>query len=205
MRPETSARIGAAYDVTLLVYAVALGAGLGLASALWMVEGDLPFGRQEAGPWHVWPQIGSRAADPYSRAILARTANIPLGAGEGLAFHATRDDAGRLLESDCVYILDGPIPPARYWTLTIYDEQGNLAGDGLESRSITSSARVVRSENGAAQIVISRAPAPGNWIVPPTSQRFEIVLRLYDTQAAGALTRFTASALPSILREGCFS
>lgn len=203
MRPGTKARIGAAYDVALAIYAVLLGVGLGLASALWMIEGDLPFGRQEAGAWHVWPQLGSRSADPYARAILARNGDIPLGAGEGLAFHATHDDAGRPLDGACAYFLEGPIPPARFWTLTIYDAQGNVAAGGSESRSVTSSAQVVRSEDGAARIVISPSPRPGNWLAPPPGPRFEMVLRLYDTQTSGALTRFAANLLPSILREDC--
>lgn len=203
MSPGAKARIRAAYDVALAVYAVALGATLGLASAFWAVEGDYPFGRQDAGPWHVWPQLGSRAADPYARAIIARTGDIPLGAGEGLAFHATRDDAGRFLDAACVYLIDGPTPPARYWTLTIYDAQGRLVGESLDSRSVTSSARVLRGEDGAARLVVAREPQSGNWVAPPPAGRFEIVLRLYDTQTSGALTRFSAGSLPSLSRVEC--
>ena len=68
---------------------LAVALGLGISSASIALRGDYPFGGIEVGPWKAWPQVGSREADPYARAIVTRRAEIPLAVGEGLALTAT--------------------------------------------------------------------------------------------------------------------
>ena len=89
-RPAARLRIP---SLVLLVYALALGGGLGVGSAVGILGADYPFGRVRVGPWTAWPQSGSREADPYMRAIIARRGDLPLGLGEGLAL--TRDGGQR--------------------------------------------------------------------------------------------------------------
>ena len=53
--------------------------------------------------WHGNAVTGSVDADPYSRAVVARSGIMPLGLGEGLAFTARRDGAGWVLDgAKCV-------------------------------------------------------------------------------------------------------
>jgi len=196
-------RLNSLYNLTLITYAVLGGAALGLYSAFWMVEREQPFGGQQAGPWTVWPQIGSRDIDPYARAILARTGEIPLAAGEGLAFEARIDSAGRPLDGNCIYEITGATPSARYWTLAVYGSGHETLASG---RHATTSSAITRDEDGAETLTISPVAQPGNWLQPPRLDgRFEIVMRFYDTPAGGTLTRFSEEMMPTITRTGCLS
>ena len=55
---------------------------------------DRSSARSRSGAWTAWPHAGSPDADPYSIAMLARTGEVPLGAGEGIAFTAEIDSDG---------------------------------------------------------------------------------------------------------------
>ena len=59
------------------------------------IEHGFIFGAVTAGAWTAWPTAGSADADPYSLATLARTGEVPLGAGEGIAFTAEDDSRRR--------------------------------------------------------------------------------------------------------------
>lgn len=195
--------ISSVYTILLIAYAVAGGTALGLYSAYRVVESEFAFGMQQAGPWEVHPQIGTREIDPYARATLARSADIPLAAGEGLTLRANTDSLARPLRGDCVYSITGTTPSARFWTLTLQDASGRLPDGWQSERLATTSARITRPEDGALRIEISPSPQAGNWLRPPDGDGFSIALRLYDTPASGTLTRFTADMLPEITRIGC--
>src|SRR5688572_23413496 len=74
----------------ILVLFVGLGIslGLGLWSAWLAVRSPSPIDAITLGPWQAWPNAGTKDVDPYSRARLARTGEIPLGSGEGLTLLA---------------------------------------------------------------------------------------------------------------------
>src|SRR5215211_6671927 len=76
-------RRGRLSTAALVVYAAAIALGLGVSSAYFAVQGDYPLGAIRVGAWVAWPKVGSRSADPYSRAIMARRGEIPLAVGEG--------------------------------------------------------------------------------------------------------------------------
>ncbi len=204
MSSRAAARFNAAFNVLLLVYAVLLGLAGGLFTAFWMVEGEYPFGRREAQAWTAWPDLGSREIDPYARAILSRNGDIPLGIGEGLAFHAAADDAGLPLDGSCTYTITGTTPPARYWTMALYDAEGRY-DNSPTSRSSTTSAQILRDEEGRMEINLSRDPQPGNWLTTPQSSEFQIVFRLYDTPVSGTLSWVSEDSLPMIRRGECRS
>ncbi len=62
--------------------------------------------------------------DPYAHAIIARTAELPLGSAEGLSFIAHTDSEDAPLRPECDYTISGTVPPTRYWTLTIVIAKG---------------------------------------------------------------------------------
>ncbi len=72
--------------MTLIVKALAAGAiGLALGvAASGSILADPPFGAVTIGAWRVAATAGSLDADPYTRAALARSGEIPLALGEGL-------------------------------------------------------------------------------------------------------------------------
>ena len=79
----------------------AVGIGLGLFGTWLAVERGYGFGAVTAGAWTAWPKSGSNDADPYARAVIARTAEIPLGLAEGLMFVARGDDTGAPFDPAC--------------------------------------------------------------------------------------------------------
>lgn len=196
------AKASRASSTVLVLYAFAVAAALGLSSAHWMTKGDYPFGSARIGAWTVWPRAGSRDADPYTRAVNARTGTIPLGVGEGLVLRATADESGRPLDVRCAYRIGATTPQARFWTLTLYDEDGRPAVTPL-GRSGFGSAEVLRDAGGGFAIVMSREPAAGNWLMMPQSGAVSLLLRLYDSPASVGSAALDARVLPRIERGEC--
>ena len=188
----------------LVVYATSIALLVGLWSAYLAVSGDYPFGRVRTGPWHATPRVGSREADPYARAVIARNAEIPLGIGEGLTLIATADSADRPLGTECAYRVGSVTPQARFWTLTLTDESGRPVATGLQRSGFTS-AEVLRNVDGSFSVVVSREPMPGNWLRLPDSGRVALVLRLYDTPVAAGTAALDSRTLPAIERLACAS
>lgn len=184
-----------------LAVAIAVAVIVGVGSAWFAVERGTIFGAVAAGGWTAWPQEGSSEADPYTLAMLARTGEVPLGAGEGLSFTATRDADGNPLDGRCDYDVVGNTPAARLWTLTAYDYDGalmaNVAGrPGFHSRE------VVRETNGDFRIRLSSAVQSGNWLPIGPVNRFKLELRLYDTPLTTG-SQLTELAMPAIQKVAC--
>lgn len=175
---------------------------LGLGSAYWTVSGDYPFGTVRAGAWQTAPRVGSRDADPYARAVLARNAEIPLAIGEGLTLTTMEDDAGRPLDAGCTYRVGRVTPQARYWTVTLYEENGDPVSSKLQRSGFTST-EVLRDKEGGFSIVISPESMPGNWLRAPETGRFGLALRLYDTPIAAGAATLDPRTLPSVERVDC--
>lgn len=186
----------------LVLYALTLALGLGLGSAYWAISGRYPFGSIRVGPWTVWSRINSREADPYARAVMARTGDVPVGVGEGLLLTAAADDGGQPLDPRCAYRIGVVTPQARLWTLSLYDSDGRPVATEL-MRSGFTSAEVLRGGDGHFSIVLSRDARPGNWLRMPETGRVSLALRLYDTSVAAGSAALEARALPSIERLEC--
>lgn len=187
----------------LIVYALLLALGLGLGSAYWVLKGDPPFGGLRLGPWETWPKLGSADADPYMRAIVAKRGQVPLATGEGLSLSAKTDSEGRRLESGCTYRIGPATPPARLWTLTLYDEDGRLPASDLGRASFTSS-EILRNPDDTFAITLSRTLSAGNWLQLPSNGPFTVVLRLYDMPGASG-ANLVAGNFPTIERVECGS
>lgn len=195
-------RASRASSALLVVYTLVVAGALGLSSAHWMTKGDYPFGSARIGAWTVWPRSGSRDADPYTRAVNARTGTIPLGVGEGLLLRATADDLGRALDARCAYRIGATTPQARFWTLTLYDEAGRPVETPL-GRSGFTSAELLRDADGGFAIALSREVASGNWLMMPGSGAVSLLLRLYDSPASVGSAALDARVLPRIERREC--
>ncbi len=179
--------------------AVALVVGFGLS---WYALNDgRLFGAIEIGPWSAWRDVGVPSPDPYTRAFIARSGALELGASEGIQFIATTDSDNRRLDRNCRYRIDGTTPPARFWTMV------PVAPDGApiarpDGPADFHSARLSRAGDGSAELYVSRTLAPQNWLEITGEGPFDLVLTLYDTSSlSGVGTEVTA--LPSIIREAC--
>ncbi|KQP39110.1 hypothetical protein ASF34_15030 [Methylobacterium sp. Leaf106] len=189
--------------VGLVFYTLALGAGLGLATADYATRGGYPFGGVSVGSWIAWPRTGSLGADPYARAVNARRGEIPLAVGEGLLLTASQDDEGRALNAACTYRIAGATPPARAWTITVAG-RGKRDPERTVLREGFTSTEVLRDVDGRFSIVLASDVQPGNWLpMPRAAGPVRLALRLYDTPVAASAGTVERSAVPTISRTEC--
>jgi hypothetical protein len=188
-------------SVLIVVLIAAAGLALGLWTAYLTVRSPAPVDAITLGPWQAWPNAGTVDVDPYSRARLSRTGEIPLGSGEGLALLAQTDEAGEPLTSRCGYRISGQTPPARLWTLAVESVDGRVVPERNGIAALGSDV-LLRSADGSFDIALSPTPQPGNWISTVQAARFRVVVRLYDTTIRNN-TALTTLAMPRIQRESC--
>ena len=188
-RRDVRSVVGSAHRRSLLRLA------LGLWSAWLAVRSPAPIDTITLGAWQAWPNAGTADADPYSRARLARTGEIPLGSGEGLMLLALTDDARRRRSS----------------RLRLHDRRADAAGAALDGRArepgracrrasgtsvaALGSDTLLREPDGSFEIALSPRPQGGNWISTDEAERFRVVVRLYDTTARTG-TELTTLAMP---------
>ena len=184
------------------IVTLALGVALGLGATWGSIERGYGFGGVRAGPWVAWPAMGTEAADPYTRAALARTGELPLGSAVGLRFIARIDSEGRALDPACDYLIAGETAAARYWSLAAMDPRGGVIDNRLQQYGLTSS-EIVRADDNSFQITVARDARPGNWLMLGADTRFVLVLRLYDTVASATALSLDPTSLPAIRRERC--
>ncbi len=183
-------------------FALILAAAIGLGATWLTLTRGVAFGSLTIGAWTAWPKNGSVGIDPYARATLARTGQLPVGTGDGVAFYARTDDAGNRFDGRCTFTISGLTPAARYWTLTLYDPQGRLVANTIDRHDFTSE-EIARDADGQFAINVGPRARPGNWLPTGGIERFILVLRLYDTPI-GVATRTTKEGpMPAIVRKGC--
>jgi hypothetical protein len=185
---------------TLLILLIAAGVGLG--STFYALDRGAAFGALRIGSWTAFPKTGTVDADPYARATIARSGQLPIALGDGVSFVAKTDDAGRPLDGRCSVVLNGITPAARFWTLTLYSPDGELVPNALSRHGFTSE-EVVRRADGSFAINIDPRAAPGNWLPTGGVDRYELVLRFYDTAVGVATKAGHEVPMPAITTEIC--
>ena len=147
--------------ITLLALIIATAVGLG---ATWMTATrGTDLGTLTIGAWTARPKTGTADVDPYSRATIARSGELPVGTGDGVAFSATTDDRKRPLDGRCDVVVSGVTPAARFWTLTLYDQKGHLVANSLQRYGFTSQ-EIIRGADGAFEIRVASRSRAGNWL-----------------------------------------
>ncbi len=179
-----------------------LAAAIGLGATWLMVTRGIAFGSLTIGAWTAWPKSGSVDIDPYARAAIARTGELPIGTGDGVAFYARTDDSGNVFDGRCTFTIGGMTPAARYWTLTLYDAQGRLVANTLDRHGFTS-AEIVREKDGRIAINVGPRAQPGNWLPSGGTEEFVLVWRLYDTPIGVASLTTKEGPMPKVVRKGC--
>ncbi len=196
------AREGLSALSTLLkiVVAVLCGVLLGLAFTINSLDPDRR--GVTVGPWRSVPRDSGGDIDPYTLASDARAGLLPLGSAEGLSLVASTDTKGAPLESRCDYFVEGPMPPARYWTLSLLDPSGYPIANPANRYGFTS-AEVLRFNGESAKIVVSARARSGNWLPVGRARGYVLMLRLYDTSLSSGRTSFDKVRMPPITRGAC--
>jgi hypothetical protein len=181
------------------IAAVIAGVVLGLASAWAALQfGGASF-TEQYGRWHFSRAAGSTAADPYTRAIIARAGLLALSAREAVYFSLYEDEQGRPLSESCVYELNGRPLDARWWSVTLYADDNFLAQNTDSAHSIDAS----RAGNDAPWNV-RISPVRGDaqyWLSSREARRgFVIMLRVYNPQRD---FRPSEQALPVLTTVSC--
>jgi hypothetical protein len=179
------------------VFALAVAALVGLGATWLALSRGTAFGPVTIGAWTAWPKSGTREVDPYARAAIARSGELPLGSGDGVAFTARTDDDGRPLDGRCDVRIGGTTPQARFWTLTLYDPEGRLIGNAVERYGFTSQ-EIVRYGDGSFEIVVAPRTRAGNWLPTSGVETYMLVLRLYDTPVGVATRAAREAPMPAI-------
>jgi hypothetical protein len=184
--------------LTALLLATVVGVG-----ATWMTTTrGTEIGTLTIGAWTARPRTGTADADPYSRATIVRNGELPIGTGDGVAFTATTDDKKKALDGRCDVVVSGVTPPARFWTLTLYDRKGHLVASSLARYGFTSQ-EIVRQSDGSFEIRIASRSRAGNWLPTGGIERYALMLRLYDTPVGVATRTQRDAPMPSITTAGC--
>jgi hypothetical protein len=185
---------------TLFGLAVAAIVGLGLT--YFALTRGAAFGGLSIESWTAWPKTGTVDADPYARASIARNGRLPTALGDGVSFTVQSDDNGKVLDGRCDVVLSGITPTARFWTLTLYNTDGGLVANSVNRYGFTSQ-EIVRRADGSFEVVVGPRANPGNWLPTGGVERYQLLLRLYDT-AVGVSTKAGREVpMPSVMTRGC--
>lgn len=184
------------------LFALAVAAVVGLGSTYLALTRGAAFGALTIGSWTAWPKTGTTDIDPYARASVARSGRLPIALGDGLTFFAKTDDKGRSLDGRCEVVLSGVTPAARFWTLTLYNPDGELVANSLNRHGFTSQ-EIVRRADGSFEIVIAPRVNPGNWLPTGGIERYVLTLRFYDTAVGVATKEGREIPMPTIRTRSC--
>lgn len=184
------------------LFALAVAAAVGLGTTYLTLTRGAAFGALTIGSWTAWPKTGTADADPYARATIARTGQLPVALGDGVSFTAQTDDSGKLLDGRCDIVLSGVTPAARFWTLTLYNTEGGLVANSVDRYGF-SSQEIVRHADGSFEIVVAPRANPGNWLPTGGVERYALVLRFYDTAVGVSTKAGRELPMPAITNGGC--
>lgn len=178
-----------------------IGTLIGLITAQHAVSGRFGVVSETRGAWTAWPGATSAKVDPYTRAHHLSYGLVPSNRFDTVEYEARVDDAGRVLDEDCTYLVSGPIPQARWWSLSALalDDTEDAAG---EPRRGLVSGQLVYEADLSYRVAVSRELQPGNWLRLPDGGQLVLLMRLY-TPVSAVLRQPLSADLPSIERQVC--
>ncbi|OYZ88827.1 MAG: hypothetical protein B7X99_20720 [Rhizobiales bacterium 17-65-6] len=188
--------------LTGTLFALIVAAAIGLGATYFALTRGAAFDALTIGSWTAFPKTGTVEADPYARATIARTGQLPIALGDGVAFTARADDNGKSLDGRCDVILSGITPTARFWTLTLYNPDGELVANSINRFGFTSQ-EIVRHADGSFEIVVAPRANPENWLPTGGVERYTLMLRLYDTAVGVATKAGREVPMPQLVTRGC--
>ena len=182
-----------------LVIALLCGLVSGTIMAVGLVFSPISLGGVSNGAWITDRNIGSSDANSLVRSLVARRGLLALNRNEAIYFNASRDSAGHNLSERCTYEIIGEMPPARWWSLTIYAEDNFLPRNTLDHNAVNGS---LVQPDPQGRVVIPVGQAEPGAIATENAGLFTLTLRLYhpDPRVIEDLDTLT---FPRIERLSC--
>ncbi len=176
---------------------------LGLGTSWYMIDIGTPLTTLRQGPWVSWTSAGRADADPYTRAHFARLGTLQLSAEMTLTYTAYTDSEGRRLHSSCDYTVVGREPSSSWWSLTVFDDRGELIANPAQRYAFTGET-IALHPDGTFLVALARDARPGNWL--PTGGAGHLALVFTTVDANTPLLAKPAAEqtpLPEIRRIQC--
>jgi hypothetical protein len=193
----------AAGFASMLSFYVGLALLIGIGSSWYMIEQGSRLSVVTSGPWQHWQSAGRVDADPYTRARFARQGSLPMPADLSVTYEARRDEDGQRLHSSCDYIVEGSDFPNAWWSLTAFDERGQLIANPAERHSF-STPTIALGADGIYIVALSRDARPGNWLPTGGAGRLILMLTVMSTQPLSKDAPLPGAAqMPAIRRVSC--
>ncbi|WP_291845512.1 DUF1214 domain-containing protein [Maricaulis sp.] len=181
----------------LITFFLGLIAGAVMAVALAFSPGEI--GGVHNGAWVSNPNIGSPDANPLVRSLVARRGLLALSREEAVYFTATRDSEGHNLTERCAYEVVGAMPPTRWWSLTIYDEDSFLPRNGRNRHAVS---QTTARTDASGHVIIPVGQDETGAIVTNNAGLFSLTLRLYHPDPV-VLDDLDTLTFPRIDRISC--
>jgi hypothetical protein len=86
--------------------------------------------------------------------------------------------------------------------VTLYDLEGRLIANSVGRQGFTSQ-EIVRRSDGSFEIVVGPRARPGNWLPTGGTDRYALVLRLYDTPVGVATRSGRDAPMPAVAQKAC--
>ncbi|MEQ1650595.1 MAG: DUF1214 domain-containing protein [Hyphomicrobiaceae bacterium] len=182
--------------------AIAVLGGFGSAWAL--IHSGSRLTAATSGQWVTWTAAGRADADPYTRAHIVRTGDLPLNTTLALSWRAQNDLDGNRIHSSCSYALDLSNLDASWWSLSVFDDRGQLIPNPANRHAFNSST-LVRDADGSALVILGRDARAGNWLPTAGAGRMTLVLQIQDPRWVAAALKETnrAKLMPVIRTVSC--
>jgi hypothetical protein len=176
---------------------------LGLASSWYMIDVGTQLTTEKHGPWVGWTSAGRADADPYTRAHFARLGTLQLTTEIAYTYLAYTDSDGKRLHSSCDYAVEGRDISNHWWSITVFNDRGDLISNAAQRYSYTSQSVALRPD-GTFFISLSREASPGNWLPTGGAGRLALMYTTFDAHSAMlGKTTTEAKELPIIKRIEC--
>lgn len=156
---------------------------LGLASSWYMIDVGTRLTTEQHGPWVGWSSAGRIDADPYTRAHFARLGTLQLTSEIALSFLAFKDSEGNRLHSSCDYAVEGRDTSNTWWSLTVFNDRGDLIANPAQRYTYTSQSVALRPD-GSFAVTLAREANPGNWLPTGGAGRLALMYTTFDVRGS---------------------
>ena len=176
---------------------------LGLGTSWYMIDVGTRLTTEQHGPWMGWTSAGRADADPYTRAHFARLGTLQLTTEIALTYLAYTDSEGNRLHSSCDYLVEGREPGNHWWSLTVFNDRGDLIANAAQRHAYTSGSIALRPD-GTFAVALAREASPGNWLPTGGAGRLALMFTTFDSSTPMlGKTEGEPKPLPVIRRVQC--